>query len=226
MRSKSYKAVKEKIADTAMDIATAATFVKENARAKFDETIELHITLGVDPQKTDQTVKGSVVLPGGTPTQKRVAVITADTEKQEAAKKAGAVLVGGDEVIADIEKNGLSDIDVVIATPDMMPKIAKVAKILGPKGLMPNPKTGTVTPDVVKAVEELAAGKINFKMDSQGNIHVALAKVSWDVAKTEQNVHAILEAVRAARPQNQRGEFMKKIVLKSSMSPAVRLTIA
>ncbi len=226
MRSKSYKEVKEKIGDAPMDIAAAAKFVKENAHAKFDETIELHIALGVDTSKSDQMVRGSVVLPGGTPTQKRVAVITNDAEKQEAAKKAGAALVGGDDTISDIEKNGLADIDVVIATPDMMPKIAKVAKVLGPKGLMPNPKNGTVTPDVVAAVQELAAGKITFKMDSQGNVHVALAKASWDTEKTEQNIRALIDAVRAVRPQNQRGEFMKKIVLKSSMSPAVRLTIA
>lgn len=224
MRSKSYKEVKEKIGEDTMDIASAAKFVKEHARAKFDETVELHITLGVDPGKSDQMVRGSVVLPAGTPTQKRVAVVTNDTEKQEAAKKQGAVLVGGDDVIADMEKNGLSDIDVVIATPDMMPKIAKVAKVLGPKGLMPNPKNGTVTADVVAAVQELAAGKITFKMDSQGNIHAALAKVSWDAEKTEQNVRALIDAIRAVRPQNQRGEFMKKIVLKSSMSPAVKIS--
>lgn len=209
-----------------MDIASAAKFLKQHARAKFDETVELHIMLGVNAEKSDQMVKGSVVLPAGTPTQKRVAVLTGDTEKQEAAKKAGAVLVGGEEAIADIEKNGISDIDIIIATPDMMPKIAKVAKVLGPKGLMPNPKNGTVTPDVVAAVEELAAGKISFKMDSQGNVHVALAKVSWEVQKVEQNVRAFLDAVRLVRPQNQRGEFMKKIVLKTSMSPAVRITLA
>lgn len=209
-----------------MDIASAAKFVKENARAKFDETIELHIALGVDTSKSDQMVRGSVVLPGGTPTQKRVAVVTNDAEKQGAAKKVGAALVGGDDLIADIEKNGLSDIDVVIATPDMMPKIAKVAKVLGPKGLMPNPKNGTVTADVAAAVQELAAGKITFKMDSQGNIHAALAKASWDTEKMEQNIRALIDAVRAVRPQNQRGEFMTKVVLKSSMSPAVRITLA
>ncbi|OGY31486.1 MAG: 50S ribosomal protein L1 [Candidatus Andersenbacteria bacterium RIFCSPHIGHO2_02_FULL_45_11] len=226
MRSKSYKEVKEKIGDNPIDIASAAKFVKENARAKFDETIELHIALGVDTSKSDQMVRGSVVLPGGTPTQKRVAVVTNDAEKQEAAKKVGAALVGGDDLIADIEKNGLSDIDVVIATPDMMPKIAKVAKVLGPKGLMPNPKNGTVTADVAAAVQELAAGKITFKMDSQGNIHAALAKASWDTEKTEQNIRALIDAVRAVRPQNHRGEFMTKVVLKSSMSPAVRITLA
>ncbi len=224
MRSKLYKQLKEKIGEEQMDIASAVKLLKENARATFDETVELHITLGVDSSKSDQTVKGSVVLPAGTPTQKRVAVVSGDATKQEEAKKAGAVLVGGEELIADIEKNGLADIDIVIATPDMMTKIAKVAKVLGPKGLMPNPKNGTVTPDVARAVAELAAGKITFKMDTQGNIHVGLAKASWDVEKTEQNIRAFIDALRAVRPQNQRGEFMKKIVLKTSMSPAVRVS--
>lgn len=226
MRSKLYKQVKEKIGDAQMDIVSAVKFLKENTRTTFDETVELHVALGVDYEKSDQMVRGSVVLPGGTPTQKRVAVVAADPAKQEEAKTAGATLVGGEELIADIEKNGLSNIDVVIATPDMMPKIAKVAKVLGPKGLMPNPKNGTVTPDVAKAVQELAAGKITFKMDAQGNIHVALAKASWDAEKTQQNIEALLAAIKSSRPQNQRGQFMKKIVLKTSMSPAVRVTVA
>lgn len=225
MRSKSYKAVREKIGEQHMDIASAAAFLKENARAKFDETVELHVMLGVDTGKSEQIVRGSVVLPAGTPTQKRVAVVTSDAKKQEEAKKAGATLVGGEELISDIEKNGISDIDIVIATPDMMPKMVKIAKILGPKGLMPNPKHGTVTADVAAAVAELAAGKISFKMDSQGNMHIALAKVSWDAEKTQQNVRAMLDAIRAVRPQTQRGEFMKKIVLKTSMSPAIRIAV-
>ena len=225
MRSKSYKAVKEKTSEQAIDIAAGIAFLKEHTRAKFDETLEIHLTLGVDPSKSEQAVRGNVVLPSGTPKQKRVAVVASDTKKQEDAKKAGAVMVGGEDLIADFEKNGISDIDVVIATPDMMVKLAKVAKILGPKGLMPNPKTGTVTPDVALAVSELAAGKVAFKMDQQGNVHAALAKASWEADKTEANVHAFIEAVRAVRPATQRGEFIKKIVLKTSMSPAVRVTL-
>jgi large subunit ribosomal protein L1 len=226
MRSKFYKQVKEKVGEQYMEIPAAVQFLKDNTRSTFDETVEIHIALGVDPEKSDQMVRGTVVLPAGTPTQKRVAVISGDAAKQEEAKKAGASVAGGEDLIADIEKNGLADIDIVIATPDMMGKIAKVAKVLGPKGLMPNPRNGTVTPDVATAVAELAAGKISFKMDAQGNIHGSLAKASWDVAKMEQNVRAFVDAVRAVRPQNQRGEFMKKIVLKTSMSPAVRITIA
>lgn len=225
MRSKSYKQVKEKIPQDQMELLAAAQFLKDNARAKFDETVEVHIVLGVDPSKSEQSVRGSVVLPAGTPKQKRVAVLALDTAKQEEAKKAGAILVGGEELIADMEKNGVSDIDIVIATPDMMVKIAKIAKVLGPKGLMPNPKTGTVTPDVAKAVQELAAGKVSFKMDNQGNVHAAIAKVSWDVEKMEQNTRAFVEAVRAVRPATQRGEFIRKVVMKTSMSPAVRVTM-
>ncbi len=225
MRSKSYKAVKEKTSEQAIDIAAGIAFLQENTRKTFDETLEIHLALGVDPSKSEQSVRGNVVLPSGTPKQKRVAVVASDAKKQEDAKKAGAVMVGGEDLIADFEKNGISDIDVVIATPDMMVKLAKVAKILGPKGLMPNPKTGTVTPDVATAVAELAAGKVAFKMDQQGNVHAALAKASWDAEKTEANIRAFIEAVRAVRPATQRGEFIKKIVLKTSMSPAVRVTL-
>lgn len=225
MRSKAYKAVKEKTSETAIDIASAVAFLKEHTRKSFDETVEIHMALGVDASKQEQAVRGSVVLPSGTPTQKRVMVVASDTAKQEAAKKAGAVTVGGEELIALMEKNGISDIDVVIATPDMMVKLAKIAKILGPKGLMPNPKTGTVTQDVVGAVKELAAGKVVFKMDQQGNMHGAIAKASWPAEKTTANIAAFIEAVRAVRPPTQRGEFMRKIVLKTSMSPAVRVTM-
>lgn len=224
MRSKSYKQVKEKIGAESMEIAAAAEFLKTNARAKFDETVEIHMNLGVDASKSDQMVRGSVVLPAGTPTQKRVAVFTSDKAKQEEAKAAGAVLVGGEELITTIEKNGISDIDITIATPDMMVKIAKVAKVLGPKGLMPNPKTGTVTPDVAGAVKELAAGKVSFKMDAQGNMHAAVAKVSWDTDKTQQNIEAFIAAVKAVKPATQRGAFIKNVVLKTSMSPAVRIS--
>lgn len=225
MRSKAYKAVKEKTSDTAIDIASAVAFLKEHTRKSFDETIEIHMALGVDASKQEQAVRGSVVLPSGTPTQKRVMVVASDVKKQEDAKKAGAVRVGGEELVTDLEKNGISDIDVVIATPDMMVKLAKVARVLGPKGLMPNPKTGTVTADVVGAVQELAAGKVVFKMDQQGNMHAAVAKASWEAGKTEANVIAFIEAVKAMRPATQRGEFLKKIVLKTSMSPAVRVSL-
>ncbi len=224
MRSKTYKSVREKVGENAMDVPAAVAFLKEHTRKSFDETVEAHIALGVDAKKSDQMVRGSVVLPHGTPKQKRVIVFTSDAAKQEAAKQAGAVRAGGEELIADIEKNGIADIDIAIASPDMMPKIAKVAKVLGPKGLMPNPKTGTVTPDVAAAVSELAAGKVSFKMDVQGNMHVAIAKASWEADKIVENTQAFIEAVRAARPSSQKGEFLRKVVLKTTMSPAVRIS--
>ncbi|MCE9643386.1 MAG: 50S ribosomal protein L1 [Candidatus Andersenbacteria bacterium] len=225
MRSKAYKAVKEKTSETPIDIVSALAFLKEHTRKSFDETIEIHMALGVDASKQEQAVRGSVVLPSGTPKQKRVMVVSADAKKQEDAKKAGAAVVGGEELIASMEKNGIADIDVVIATPDMMVKLAKIARVLGPKGLMPNPKTGTVTADVVGAVKELAAGKVVFKMDQQGNMHGAIGKASWDADKTAANVVAFIEAVKAMRPATQRGEFLRKIVLKTSMSPAVRVSL-
>ncbi len=225
MRSKSYKQLKEKIGDTAMSLAHAVAFLKENPRAKFDETVELHIALGVDAGKSEQMVRGNVVLPSGAPKQKRIMVFAADAAQQEAAKKAGAARAGGDDLIADIEKNGIADIDGAIATPEMMAKIAKIAKILGPKGLMPNPRTGTVTPDVVSAISELAAGKVSFKMDVQGNIHAAIAKAAWDAEKTVLNAQAVIDAVRAARPTTQKGAFFRKVVLKTTMSPAIKISM-
>lgn len=192
-------------------IEAAVKTLKEQAKRKFDETVEVHIRLGIDPQKGEQMVRGSVILPSGAAKQKKVVII-----KNDAASE---------KLIADIEKNGSLDADVVIATPDMMPKIAKVARILGPKGLMPNPKTGTISPKPEEAAAELAGGKLSFKMDQLGNMHEAVGKLSWEAEKIAANVQALIEAVRAARPANAKGEFLKKIVIKSTMSPAIRVTL-
>ncbi|MEX1112399.1 MAG: 50S ribosomal protein L1 [Candidatus Andersenbacteria bacterium] len=224
-RSKSYKAIKEKTPTEAVGLSEAVVFVKEHPAAKFDETVEIHMHLGIDPSKSDQTVRGSVVLPHGTPKQKKVVVFTDDKSKQEAAKAAGAVLVGGQELIDKIAAEGVLDADITVASPDMMAKVAKVAKILGPKGLMPNPKTGTVTPDVEAAVKELSAGKMAFKMDQLGNIHEGVAKVSWDANKIEENIEALIEAVRAARPATQKGQFLPHVVVNTTMGPSIRLTV-
>ncbi len=223
MRSKSYKNVKKTVATEAVSIEDAVSFVKQNARAKFDETIDVHIRLGVDAGKSDQSVRGSVSLPSGTPKQKRVAVITDDASQQKASKEAGAVIVGGTEVIDDIESTGDIAVDVIIATPNMMPKIAKVARVLGPKGLMPNPKTGTVTPDAAEAVKALAGGKVSFKMDQLGNIHESVGKVSWEPEKTAENIKTLLEAVKAARPSGQRGEFLKSVTVAATMGPGITI---
>lgn len=194
-----------------MDIASAVQQLKEQPKKKFDETVEVHIHLGIDPQKSEQVVRGSVSLPSGAAKQKKVVII-----KNDAASE---------KVIADIEKNGRLDADVVIATPDMMPRLAKVARILGPKGLMPNPKTGTVTPNPEEAAKELAGGKLSFKMDQFGNVHEAVGKLSWEAEKIAANVQALIEAVRAEQPAYAQGEFLKKVVIKSTMSPAIRVTL-
>jgi large subunit ribosomal protein L1 len=225
MHGKNYNKVKEQVPAEAVGLDAAVDFLKNNVTGKFDQTVEVHIRLGVDPAKNDQMVRGSVQLPSGTPKQKKVAVFTADTSKQTAAKAAGATIVGGDELIAKILEDGSLDADVAVATPDMMAKIAKVARILGPKGLMPNPKTGTVAQDPEKVVAELAGGKVSFKMDSLGNIHEGIGKMSWDKEKIVANVEALVAAVRAARPATQKGVFVQGVYLKATMSPAIQLSI-
>lgn len=209
MRGKTYKTLKEKTPVEAIDLQTAIKFLQDNAGKKFDQTVEVHINLGVDPKKSEQQVRGSVTLPSGTPKQKKVVVIKNDSASEK--------------LIAEIEKTGSLDADVVIATPDMMPKIAKVARILGPKGLMPNPKTGTVTPNPDEVIKELAGGKISFKMDQLGNIHESVGKLSWDIEKITANVEALLEAVKAVRPAGAKGNLLKKVVVKSTMSPSIRV---
>ncbi len=224
-RGKQYQHLKESAPTDAVDLPTAVGWLKEHARSSFDETFELHVRLGIDTAKSDQTVRGSVVLPHGSPKKMRIAVFTEDTGKQEEAKAAGAEIVGGENIITDIEAKGALDADITIATPDMMPKVATIARILGPKGLMPNPKTGTVTPDVEQAVKELAGGKIAFKMDPLGNIHVAFGKASWSVEKLIGNVEVILETVRTARPTAQKGQFIRSVTLASTMSPGIKIRL-
>lgn len=224
MRSKAYTAIKENMPTQAVDVETACATVKKNARNKFDETIELHVHLGIDPKKSDQMVRGNVNLPAGTSKNLRIAVLAEGENERNAAQEAGAALTGGEELIEQIEAAGGLDAQIVIATPGMMPKIAKVAKILGPKGLMPNPKTGTVTPDPATAVKELSAGKVAFKMDQLGNIHLAVGKASWEAEKLVQNTQAALTAIKEARPTGAKGQLIKSITLKSTMSPAIRVT--
>lgn len=219
--SKNYTAIKDKIGTGTHTLESAVAILKEHVKGKFDQTVEMHVNLGVDASKSDQMVRGSVTLPHGTPKQPKILVISADTKKLTAAKEAGASQVGGEEVVEEIVKSGGIAVDMVIATPDMMPKIAKAAKVLGPKGLMPNPKTGTVTADPALTVREAAGGKISFKMDATGNIHEAIAKVSWDTDKIVNNAKALLAAIRSARPASQKGEYIKKVVVKSTMSPGI-----
>lgn len=224
-RGKNYTAVKEKVSAAPVDVATAVTFLKEHAGKKFDQTVEVHVHLGIDHTKSDQTVRTMVNFPAGAPKPVRVAVIAADAAQQEAAKAAGATLVGGEELIGVIELEGGIAADVVVATPALMPKVARVARVLGPKGLMPNPKTGTVSPDPAALVRELAAGRATIKMDALGNIHEAVAKLSWETDKIVANVTALLEAVRTARPAATKGAFLKSVSLKATMSPSIRIAV-
>lgn len=225
MSGKLYNATKEKTPETA-SLSEAVSFLKEHTRSSFDETVELHLHLGVDTGRSDQLVRGSLQLPSGSPSKKTIAVFTDDASQQKSAKEAGATIVGGEELISKIVKDGALNADIAIATPDMMPKLAKIARILGPKGLMPNPKVGTVTPDITAAIEDLSAGKISFKMDQQGNIHESVGKASWEDEKIVSNIEAFLEAVTAARPASTKGELIKSATVCLTMSPGIRIAVS
>lgn len=203
----------------------AIALVKKTATTKFDSTIEVHANLGIDVKKSDQQIRCTVVLPHSVGKVKRVAAfVPADREAE--ARDAGADVVGGEELITEIAQSGKIAFDVAIATPDMMPKLAKLAKLLGPKGLMPNPKTETVGPNVKKMVEELKKGKVTIKNDSTGNIHQAIGKTSHDAQDLLENVETILAALRKAKPSNAKGVYLKNVVLTSTMGPAVKVEIA
>lgn len=223
-RGKRYKALLEKYDKTKeYSINEAVKLVKELATAKFDETIELHMRLGIDPKKPDQNVRTSVVLPHGTGKDVRVLVF-AEGAKAEEAKEAGATYVGTDELIEKI-KNGWLDFDIAIATPDQMRKVSKIARILGPRGLMPNPKAGTVTNDIAKAVKEFKAGKVEFRNDKTGNLHIPVGKASFDEDKLLENLKAAISAVLAAKPAASKGTYIKKMVLAPTMGPGVRVNV-
>ncbi|OGL74288.1 50S ribosomal protein L1 [Candidatus Uhrbacteria bacterium RIFCSPHIGHO2_02_FULL_57_19] len=203
----------------------AVELVKKTNPAKFDASVEIHIRLGIDPTKGEQQVRGTVALPHGTGKSKRVAAfVPADKEKE--ARDAGADLVGGEELVAEIAKTQKIGFDVAVATPDMMPKLAKVAKILGPKGLMPNPKSETVGANVKKMVEELKKGKIAFKNDDSGNVHIVIGKVSAESSKLLENLNAVTDVIKRARPASAKGIFIENAALTSSMGPSIRIQIS
>lgn len=221
-RGKKYRAALEKVElARKYSLEEAALKVKEIAFAKFDETVELTMWLGVDPRKADQLVRGTLVLPHGLGKSKTVLVI-AQGEKIKEAEEAGADFVGGEDMVAKI-KGGWLEFDALIATPDMMRLVGALGKILGPRGLMPNPKTGTVTPDVKTAVRETKAGKVEYRVDKTGVVHVAIGKVSFEVDKIQDNARAILEAVVKAKPATAKGKYVKKVNLASTMGPGVLL---
>jgi large subunit ribosomal protein L1 len=217
---KKYRAAAEKIeAGRKYNLDEAVSKVKEIAFAKFDETVELTVWLGVDPRKADQLVRGTIVLPHGIGKSKIVLVI-AQGDKIKEAEEAGADLVGGQDMVDKI-KGGWLEFDAVIATPDMMRLVGGLGKVLGPRGLMPNPKTGTVTPDVRTAVQETKAGKVEYRVDKTGVIHVGVGKVSFDADKLRDNTKALLEAVVKAKPSTAKGKYVKKVNLAATMSPGV-----
>jgi large subunit ribosomal protein L1 len=199
----------------------AVELVTSLASAGFDETIELAVRLGVDPRKADQMVRGTVGLPSGTGTDVRVAVFAAGEAAQE-ARDAGADVVGADELIAKVE-GGMLDFDVAIATPDLMPQVGKLGRVLGPRGLMPNPKTGTVTPDVGKAVGDFKGGKVEYRTDRHGNVHVPIGKASFSTDALLANLRAVLEELERAKPAASKGRYVKRVTLSSTMGPGVKI---
>ena len=206
---------------TLYDPAEAIGLAKKAAVAKFDETIEVHIRTGCDGRHADQQIRGAVVLPHGTGKTKKVLVV-AEGEKAQEAKDAGADIVAGKEILEDIKKGWL-DFEVMIATPNMMAELGKLGRILGPKGLMPNPKTGTVTMDVAKAVQETKAGKVTYRTDKEGNVHLPIGRVSFDDAKLVENFNTIYDLIVRLKPTSAKGTYIKNIAVSSTMGPAIKV---
>jgi len=204
------------------EVAEAISLVKKSATAKFDETVELHIRTGCDSRHADQQIRGAVVLPNGTGKTVKVLVFAKGTKLDE-AQAAGADYVGGEELIPKIQNEGWLDFDVVVATPDMMGVVGRLGKVLGPKGLMPNPKAGTVTMDVTKAINDIKAGKIEYRLDKANIIHVPVGKASFTEEQLEQNFNALMEAIVKAKPSSVKGQYLKSITLATTMGPGVKL---
>ena len=210
---------------TFYEIEDAVALAKKSAAAKFDETVEVHIRTGCDGRHAEQQIRGAVVLPNGTGKTVKVLVF-AKGDKVAEAEAAGADYVGGDELIPKIQNEGWLDFDVVVATPDMMGVVGRLGKTLGPKGLMPNPKAGTVTMDVTKAVKDIKAGKIEYRLDKSNIIHVPVGKASFTEEQLEANFNALMEAITKARPSAVKGQFLRSITLSSTMGPGVKVSVA
>lgn len=219
---KKYRAAAAKIEDRPYELSEGLQAVKDAAYAKFDETVEVHLRLGVDPRHADQMVRGTIVLPHGTGKTMRVAVI-AQGEKIKEAEGAGAEIVGGDDLVEKIA-GGFLEFDALVATPDMMKGVGRLGKVLGPRGLMPNPKTGTVTFDVAKAIKEIKAGKVEYRVDKTAIIHAPVGKLSFGVEKLTDNAKALIDAVVKAKPAAAKGKYVKAIHLASTMGPSVTLS--
>jgi len=218
-RGKKYTAARQQVPARPHKIEEAVPLIQKVKYTKFDETVEIAVRLGVDPKHSDQMVRGTVVLPHGLGKSKKVLVI-ANADKQREAREAGADEIGGDDVVERI-LGGWTDFDAVVATPDMMRSVGKLGKVLGPKGLMPNPKTGTVTPDVAKAVQEIKAGKVEFRVDKAGVVHAPIGKISFDADRLIANAHALMENIVKAKPAAAKGRYLKNVTMSSTMGPGV-----
>jgi len=221
---KKYAAASAQVERRPYPLNEAVPLVQKVKFAKFDETVELHVRLGVDPKHADQMVRGTIVLPNGLGKSKKVLVI-ASGDKQREARDAGADLVGGDEMVAKIQTENWTDFDAVIATPDMMRAVGRLGKVLGPRGLMPNPKTGTVTVDVAQAVKEIKAGKVEFRVDKTGVIHCPVGKISFTSDKLLENASSLLQAVVKAKPAAAKGKYVRSVTICSTMGPGVPLDV-
>ena len=225
-RSKKYQEASKLIEKSKVyEIDEALELINKLPKAKFDESVELHVKLGVDSKQADQQVRGTVVLPNGTGKTKKVLVL-AKGDKATAAEEAGADYVGEEEMIAKIVSEGWLDFDAIVATPDMMPVLGRAAKILGPKGLMPNPKAGTVTVDTAKAVKDIKAGKVEYRLDKNNIIHASIGKVSFGEAKIKENLMTLLEAIIKAKPAAAKGQYIKSISVSTTMGPGLNVNTA
>jgi large subunit ribosomal protein L1 len=223
-RSKRYKEAAKKQVHEPMAVEPAVELVKTFTATKFDQTVELTFSLGIDPKQADQMIRGSLSLPHGVGKTKRVIAFCPE-HLVTAALNAGAIKAGGQELVQQIEKDNFTDFDVAVSTPDMMRFVGRLGKVLGPKGLMPSPKAGTVTPNVADAVREYTAGKIEFRNDAGGNVHTVVGKVSFKSSDLVDNINAMIVHIRKLKPATSKGHFFKKLVLKGTMTPAVYLNV-
>src|SRR5437868_686616 len=221
---KQYQAAQKQVEAREYPLEQAIPLLKKIKYAKFDETVEVHMRLGVDPKHADQMVRGTVVMPNGLGKSKKVLVI-ASGDKQREATEAGADYVGGEDMVNKIQSEGWTDFDAVIATPDMMRSVGRLGKVLGPRGLMPNPKTGTVTTDVVKAIQEIKAGKVEFRVDKTGVVHAPVGKVAFTTDKLLENANSLIQAVLKAKPAAAKGKYVKSATICSTMGPGVQLDV-
>jgi large subunit ribosomal protein L1 len=224
-RSKRYKKSAEQATEQLLSVEEAVSKLKSFAPTKFDQTVELIFNLGIDAKQADQSVRSAVSLPNGIGKAKKVIAFCPE-HLTTSALNGGAIKAGGQELVAEIEKTGFTDFDVAIATPDMMRFVSRLGRVLGPKGLMPSPKAGTVTPDIGTAVREYAAGKTEFRNDSGGNVHTVVGKASFSNDKLVGNINAMIETIRKLKPQTSKGQYIRRVILKASMTPAVFVNVA